>query len=45
MLDEDNEVIEYQHAVIPDELKALRSCLRCSLIKTFEQVGLYNKIY
>ena len=26
-------------AEIPDELKGLRSCLRCSLIKTFRQVN------
>ena len=29
---------EYITADIPDEFKGLRACLRCSLIKTFEQV-------
>lgn len=29
---------EYITADIPDEFKALRACLRCSLVKTFEQV-------
>eukprot|EP00428_Durinskia_dybowskii_P077903 CAMPEP_0170354380 /NCGR_PEP_ID=MMETSP0117_2-20130122/72_1 /TAXON_ID=400756 /ORGANISM="Durinskia baltica, Strain CSIRO CS-38" /LENGTH=123 /DNA_ID=CAMNT_0010608335 /DNA_START=62 /DNA_END=433 /DNA_ORIENTATION=- len=33
MMDED----EYITADIPEEFKALRACLRCSLIKTFEQ--------
>eukprot|EP01032_Pedospumella_encystans_P008294 gene8294-9866_t len=28
---------EYITADIPDEFKGLRACLRCSLIKTFEQ--------
>mmetsp|Transcript_25227 Transcript_25227/g.42026 ORF Transcript_25227/g.42026 Transcript_25227/m.42026 type:complete len:123 (-) Transcript_25227:122-490(-) len=28
---------EYEVADVPNEFKALRSCLRCSLIKTFEQ--------
>ena len=27
------------HADIPDEFKELRACLRCTLIKTFTQVG------
>lgn len=26
-------------AEIPDELKGLRACLRCSLLKTFRQVS------
>ena len=34
MMDED----EYVTAEIPEEFKALRACLRCSLIKTFTQV-------
>ncbi len=29
---------DYVTADIPDEFKGLRACLRCSLIKTFEQV-------
>jgi hypothetical protein len=29
---------EYEMAEIPDVFKDLRACLRCSLIKTFEQV-------
>lgn len=29
---------EYLTAGIPDELKGLRSCLRCSLVKTHLQV-------
>ena len=33
-----DEEVEYQTAEIPEEFKALRACLRCSLIKTFEQV-------
>lgn len=36
MMDEE----EYITADIPDEFKALRACLRCSLVKTFEQVRL-----
>jgi hypothetical protein len=33
-----DEEVEYMTADIPEEFKALRACLRCSLIKTFEQV-------
>ena len=34
-----NDQEEFRHAEIPDELKDLRACLRCSLIKTIEQVS------
>jgi hypothetical protein len=32
-----------QTAGIPDDFKGLRACLRCSLVKTFEQVSLSIK--
>ncbi len=32
------------HADIPDEFKGLRCCLRCSLLKTYDQVTLIHNI-
>ena len=36
-MDEEGVVLR---AEIPDKLKALRACMRCGLVKTYEQVRL-----